>query len=75
MQYGTTPLIWACRKGYLDIVESLLAEGANADASGMVSVSSHVLSVKSRRVFCLYVFELALFIPFKYDCTAWQEMN
>ena len=70
VQYGTTPLIWACRKGYLDIVESLLAEGANADASGMVSVSSHVLSVKSRRVFCLYVFELALFIPFKDECTA-----
>ena len=35
-QYGTTPLIWACRKGYIEIVDALLAEGANADASGMV---------------------------------------
>ena len=36
-QYGTTALIWACRKGNLEIVETLLGEGAAVDASGMVS--------------------------------------
>ena len=36
-QYGTTALIWACRKGHLEIVETLLGEGATVDASGMVS--------------------------------------
>lgn len=36
LQYGTTPLIWACRKGYLEIVEALVNEGANTDVVGMV---------------------------------------
>jgi ankyrin repeat-rich membrane spanning protein len=35
-QYGTTPLIWACRKGHLANVEALLDAGANVDAVGMV---------------------------------------
>jgi len=36
VQYGTTPLIWACRKGHTDIVEMLLHAGAVADKAGMV---------------------------------------
>jgi len=38
VQYGTTPLIWACRKGHTDIVEMLLCAGAVADKAGMVSL-------------------------------------
>ena len=37
VQYGTTPLIWACRKGHAEIVEMLLLAGAVADKAGMVS--------------------------------------
>jgi len=36
LQYGTTALLWACRKGSVDIVESLLKAGANVDTAGMV---------------------------------------
>ena len=36
-QYGTTPLIWACRKGHAEIVDMLLADGAVVDKAGMVS--------------------------------------
>lgn len=35
-QYGTTPLVWACRKGYTEIVPLLLEAGANVDTAGMV---------------------------------------
>jgi ankyrin repeat-rich membrane spanning protein len=35
-QYGTTPLIWACRKGHADIVTELLQHGAYVDNTGMV---------------------------------------
>ena len=35
-QYGTTPLIWASRKGHAEIVKALLNEGANVDTTGMV---------------------------------------
>ena len=38
LQYGTTPLIWASRKGHNDIVELLLLGGANVDNSGMVGI-------------------------------------
>jgi len=38
-QYGTTPLIWACRKGHTEIVEMLLHAGAVADKAGMVLCS------------------------------------
>jgi ankyrin repeat protein len=37
LQYGTTALVWACRKGNVDIVESLLKAGANVDTAGMVT--------------------------------------
>lgn len=36
LQYGTTALVWACRKGSVDIVDSLLKAGANVDTAGMV---------------------------------------
>lgn len=36
LQYGTTALVWACRKGNVDIVDSLLKAGANVDTAGMV---------------------------------------
>lgn len=36
-QYGTTPLIWAARKGHYDSVMHLLANGADVDQEGAVS--------------------------------------
>ena len=35
-KFGTTPLIWACRRGYYEIAEELLNHSANVDAAGMV---------------------------------------
>lgn len=37
LQYGTTPLIWAARKGHYDSVMHLLANGADVDQEGAVS--------------------------------------
>lgn len=39
LQYGTTPLIWAARKGHYDSVMHLLANGADVDQEGAVSRS------------------------------------
>ena len=36
-KYGTTALIWAARKGRIDIAEMLLRAGASVDAVGMYS--------------------------------------
>ena len=36
-QYGTTPLVWACRRGHKEIVDMLLGEHATVDNAGMVS--------------------------------------
>lgn len=36
-QYGTTPLVWAARKGHLECVKHLLAMGADVDQEGAVS--------------------------------------
>lgn len=36
-QYGTTPLIWAARKGHYDSVIHLLANGADVDQEGAVN--------------------------------------
>lgn len=35
-QYGTTALVWASRKGNVEIVDALLKAGANVDTAGMV---------------------------------------
>lgn len=43
-QYGTTPLIWAARKGHSHSVVHLLANGADVDQEGAVNsflVNSH----------------------------------
>lgn len=45
LQYGTTPLIWAARKGHYDCVMHLLANGADVDQEGAVSGSSGSLLV------------------------------
>lgn len=37
LQYGTTPLIWAARRGHYDSVMHLLANGADVDQEGAVS--------------------------------------
>ena len=37
LQYGTTPLIWAARKGHYESVMHLLANGADVDQEGAVS--------------------------------------
>lgn len=36
-KYGTTALVWACRKGNAEIVDILLKAGANVDTAGMYS--------------------------------------
>ena len=48
-QYGTTPLIWAARKGHFDSVMHLLANGADVDQEGAVrySPSAIMWSVRS----------------------------
>jgi len=38
LQYGTSALVWACRKGDVELVDSLLRAGANVDTAGMVSI-------------------------------------
>ena len=35
-QYGTTPLVWACRRGHKEIADMLLSEHATVDNAGMV---------------------------------------
>jgi len=40
-QYGTTALIWASRKGNIEIVDNLLKAGANVDTAGMVRSINH----------------------------------
>lgn len=37
LQYGTTPLVWAARKGHLECVKYLLQMGADVDQEGAVS--------------------------------------
>lgn len=41
-QYGTTPLIWAARKGHYDSVMHLLENGADVDQEGAVSTPLHL---------------------------------
>lgn len=38
IQYGTTPLIWASRKGHYDCVMHLLENGADVDQEGAVCI-------------------------------------
>lgn len=40
-QYGTTALVWASRKGNVEIVDILLKAGANVDTAGMVRSINH----------------------------------
>ena len=35
-QYGTSPLLWASRRGHVEIVQELLSNGAHVDSTGMV---------------------------------------
>lgn len=46
-QYGTTALVWACRKGNPEIVDCLLRAGANVDTAGMVIMLLVVLYYSS----------------------------
>ena len=48
-KYGTTPLIWASRKGYRDIVCKLLEAGASVDNAGMVCDVTRKIDSKSSR--------------------------
>jgi len=50
-QYGTTPLIWAARKGHYESVMHLLANGADVDQEGAVSSLSVAFSI-SNTVMC-----------------------
>lgn len=45
VQYGTTPLIWAARKGHYESVMHLLANGADVDQEGAVSTVNGCLIV------------------------------
>lgn len=51
-QYGTTPLIWAARKGHYDCVMHLLENGADVDQEGAVSAQHRF------RIYC----QVAIFI-------------
>ncbi len=44
-KYGTTALVWACRKGNVDIVEILLNAGANVDTAGIYSWTALLVAV------------------------------
>ena len=46
-QYGTTPLVWAARKGHGDIVDLLLQEGASVDNAGMYSWTALIVAAKA----------------------------
>uniref|UniRef100_A0A672ZHW8 Kinase D-interacting substrate of 220 kDa B n=1 Tax=Sphaeramia orbicularis TaxID=375764 RepID=A0A672ZHW8_9TELE len=45
-QYGTTPLIWAARKGHFDCVMHLLEKGADVDQEGANSMTALIVAVK-----------------------------
>uniref|UniRef100_A0AAQ6ARQ7 KAP NTPase domain-containing protein n=1 Tax=Amphiprion ocellaris TaxID=80972 RepID=A0AAQ6ARQ7_AMPOC len=45
-QYGTTPLIWASRKGHFDCVMYLLENGADVDQEGANSMTALIVAVK-----------------------------
>lgn len=45
LQYGTTALVWTCRKGNVEIVEMLLKAGANVDTAGMYSWTPLLVAV------------------------------
>ncbi|CAJ0948778.1 unnamed protein product, partial [Ranitomeya imitator] len=45
-QYGTTPLIWAARKGHLESVKSLLQMGADVDQEGANSMTALIVAVR-----------------------------
>lgn len=44
LQYGTTPLVWAARKGHLECVKYLLQMGADVDQEGAVSKKKRYFS-------------------------------
>uniref|UniRef100_A0A672ZJP2 Kinase D-interacting substrate of 220 kDa B n=1 Tax=Sphaeramia orbicularis TaxID=375764 RepID=A0A672ZJP2_9TELE len=44
--YGTTPLIWAARKGHFDCVMHLLEKGADVDQEGANSMTALIVAVK-----------------------------
>ena len=46
-QYGTTPLVWACRRGHKEIADMLLSENATVDNAGMVGKTAMYISVVS----------------------------
>uniref|UniRef100_A0A673CGE4 Uncharacterized protein n=1 Tax=Sphaeramia orbicularis TaxID=375764 RepID=A0A673CGE4_9TELE len=46
LQYGTTPLIWASRKGHYESVMHLLANGADVDQEGANSMTALIVAVK-----------------------------
>ena len=39
LQYGTTALIWACRKGHFDVAKLLISKGANVNSVGTVCLN------------------------------------
>lgn len=45
LQYGTTPLVWAARKGHLECVKYLLQMGADVDQEGAVSKKNVIFPV------------------------------
>lgn len=55
-QYGTTPLIWAARKGHYDSVMHLLANGADADQEGAVSLPVNGCLPSGHCNFCFHVY-------------------
>lgn len=49
-QYGTTALIWASRKGNVEIVDMLLQAAANVDTAGIVRNKKKIKILKQRAI-------------------------
>lgn len=52
-KYGTTALVWACRKGNAEIVDILLKANANVDTAGMYSWTALLVATSGGHQDCV----------------------
>lgn len=62
LQYGTTALVWAARKGHLEVVKALVEKGANINIAGTVRNFSVSFSFSFLLLFFLFLVERFEFI-------------